>query len=167
MTEVGRKHQNGKSGRTSTAGERCTARGRAPVGVVIVALALLGAACSSSTASSTTTVPASTTTATTTVPTSTTTTGASAPSTSAATRAVVVAASSRGSVGVVLTDGADGPTLYRYTPDGTGPSTCTSVCAQAWPPLTVPSASMVSPGSGVAGTALGTVPRSGGTLQVT
>jgi predicted lipoprotein with Yx(FWY)xxD motif len=112
-------------------------------------------------------VPASTTTATTTVPTSTTTTGASAPSTSAATRAVVVAASSRGSVGVVLTDGADGPTLYRYTPDGTGPSTCTSVCAQAWPPLTVPSASMVSPGSGVAGTALGTVPRSGGTLQVT
>jgi predicted lipoprotein with Yx(FWY)xxD motif len=80
---------------------------------------------------------------------------------------VVVAAASRGGLGVILTDGVGGPTLYRYTPDGTGPSTCSGECAQAWPPLTAASASAVTAGSGVPAADLGTVARSGGSLQVT
>ena len=37
-------------------------------------------------------------------------------------------------VGTVLV-GPGGLTLYTYTPDGPGVSTCTGACAQAWPPL--------------------------------
>ena len=151
--------------RAPTVGERGAARRRALAGAVVTGLALVGAACGSSTTSSTTR--SSTTAAT--APASTTATAGSASTTPGTTvpGAVVVDASSRGTVGVVLVDGVGGPTLYRYTPDGTGPSTCSAACAQAWPPLTVPSASAVSPGTGLAATALGTVPRSDGTLQVT
>jgi len=80
----------------------------------------------------------------------------------------VVATGSRGSFGVILTDGQDGPTLYRYTPDGTGPSTCYGACATAWPPLTVPAGTtVVVGGAGVPAGSLGTTKRTDGTLQVT
>jgi predicted lipoprotein with Yx(FWY)xxD motif len=78
------------------------------------ALALVAAACGSSGA------------------TTTTSTGATGKSTT-----VSVAATSRGSLGVILID-QSGRTLYRYSPDGTGKPTCTGGCAAAWPPLTAP-----------------------------
>lgn len=142
-------------------------RGLLVVGAV-GATALLAAACGSSSSSGTTSSTSSPpTTHGSAYPTPTSSTAVAPTTGGATTGGVVVSASSRGSVGVVLTDGADGPTLYRYTPDGTGPSTCTGACAQAWPPLTVPSASSVTAGSGVPAADLGTSTRPGGGLQVT
>ncbi len=87
-------------------------------------------------------------------------------STKAATTAVVDAAVV-GSYGKILVS-SSGRTLYRYTPDGTGPPTCTGACATTWPPLTVPTGTAaVAAGPAVVATDLGTVARSGGALQVT
>jgi predicted lipoprotein with Yx(FWY)xxD motif len=151
--------------RAASTGERVGARSRV-LAVAVVAGLALAAACSSTSSSASSTSTAATTG--TTAPSSgTATTGVAPVPTSTVPGTVVVTATSRGSAGVVLADGVDGPTLYRYTPDGTGPSTCTLACAQAWPPLVVSSASSLGAGSGVTGTLLGTVPRSDGTLQVT
>jgi predicted lipoprotein with Yx(FWY)xxD motif len=62
--------------------------------------------------------------------------------------------------------GKDGLTLYVFTNDTAGKSTCTGNCAGSWPPLTVASASDVTAGSGVTG-AIATITRDDGTLQVT
>lgn len=115
-------------------------------------VALLLAACSSTSSTSTTTTA------------STTTSGS--PSTTAAASGVVDSATV-GTHGVILVS-ASGATLYRYSPDGTGASTCTGACASAWPPLTVPAGS-TSPaaGSGVSSGDLGTITRTDGTIQVT
>ena len=65
--------------------------------------------------------------------------------------------------GVPVVADARGFTLYWFAPDKPTKSTCYGTCAAYWPPLTT-----LSPpaGSGLSG-ALGTVKRSGGTLQVT
>jgi predicted lipoprotein with Yx(FWY)xxD motif len=64
--------------------------------------------------------------------------------------------------------GAEGMTLYLFTPDADAPgkSVCNGDCATAWPPLTVEAAGDVAPGAGFTGV-LGTVTRDDGTLQVT
>lgn len=67
--------------------------------------------------------------------------------------------------GAVVT-GAGGMSLYVFTNDSAGKSSCSGDCAGTWPPLTVANASAVVPGSGVTGT-LGTISRDDGTLQVT
>ncbi|MGO8870367.1 MAG: hypothetical protein ACLQPH_03020 [Acidimicrobiales bacterium] len=114
---------------------------------------LLGAACGSSSSTSTTTTGSSSHTSSTTAPTT-----ASSP---------VVAVASVGSLGAILVN-HDGMTLYRYTPDGTGKSVCTGDCASTWPPLTVAAGTVhVATGAGVTSTALGTIVRPGGELQVT
>jgi predicted lipoprotein with Yx(FWY)xxD motif len=78
-----------------------------------------------------------------------------------------VAATSRGSLGVILID-RSGRTLYRYSADGTGKPTCTGGCAAAWPPLTVPAGTVhVTGTAGVSSADLGTVALPGGALQVT
>jgi predicted lipoprotein with Yx(FWY)xxD motif len=69
-----------------------------------------------------------------------------------------------GTVGAYLT-GADGKTLYEFTPDSTNTSTCTDTCAQNWPPLTVTAGDTLTPGAGVTG-ALTTFARPDGTMQV-
>lgn len=128
-----------------------TGRGGVLAGSAVAAVALLAAACGTSSSAPTTTSATPSTTRT---------------SRPAATTAVV-SASSRGSLGVVLTAGENGPTLYRYTPDGTGKATCTGACATAWPPLTVPAGTTtVAAGAGVSAADLGTVTRPDGTLQV-
>lgn len=71
-------------------------------------------------------------------------------------------------LGKVLVDG-QGITLYMFAADHRGsPSTCVSVCAIQWPPLTLPS-NVAAPvaGPGVKGSLLGTAPRSDGTEQIT
>jgi predicted lipoprotein with Yx(FWY)xxD motif len=44
-------------------------------------------------------------------------------------------------LGAVLVDGS-GMTLYGFTADTNGMPTCTGACAQAWPPLTLSSATL-------------------------
>ncbi len=70
------------------------------------------------------------------------------------------------SAGPSLTDGG-GRTLYEFTPDTAGTSTCTDTCAANWPPLSVPAGAAPSAGSGVQGDLFGTTLRSDGTTQVT
>jgi predicted lipoprotein with Yx(FWY)xxD motif len=114
------------------------------IGGALGGLLLVAAACGSSSAS-----PARTTT--------------SAP----ASAVLTVSTMPNGSLGTVLVD-QSGQVLYRYTPDGTGKTTCTGVCATAWPPLTVPTASVHLTGKGGVSTSdLGTITRPGGVLQVT
>lgn len=85
--------------------------------------------------------------------------------TSSRTAAAVVSAAPAGALGTVLVDHS-GLTLYRFSPDGTGKSTCTGACAMIWPPLTVPTP-RVAAGSGITASELGTITRPDGTLQVT
>lgn len=128
---------------------RPTRTSRWLVGGTLVALLLLASACGSSGASTTTTTRA----------------GTAPASARSGTASVTTIAS--GSLGTILVD-SSGRTLYRYTPDGTGKTTCTGACATAWPPLTVPSGTTHVVGSGgVTASELGTITRPGGTLQVT
>jgi predicted lipoprotein with Yx(FWY)xxD motif len=61
----------------------------------------------------------------------------------------------------VLTD-AEGFTLYWFAPDTATRSNCDAGCARRWPPVTGP----VTAGRGVSG-AIGTITRSGGSVQAT
>jgi len=67
-------------------------------------------------------------------------------------------------LGAVLTTAA-GKTLYAFSLDTAGTSTCTGACATAWPPLLLTLGNPVAP-PGLPG-ALGTITRSDGTRQVT
>jgi len=62
--------------------------------------------------------------------------------------------------------GANGMTLYIFTPDTATSSACVDQCAANWPPLTVAAAGEAAAGSGVTGE-IGTITRADGTLQVT
>jgi predicted lipoprotein with Yx(FWY)xxD motif len=77
--------------------------------------------------------------------------------------AAEVAASSS-PVGEILVD-AGGRTLYLFTPDAQGASTCVDACADAWPPLLTSGDPVAGPGAEVE--QLGTVERADGGLQVT
>jgi len=99
----------------------------------------------------------------------------SAPSAKPSTAASAVAAASRGgetyvvavgngAVGAYLT-GEDGMTLYTFTPDSAGKSTCTDACATKWPPFVVVADDTLKPDAGVTGK-LSTFARADGTLQV-
>lgn len=66
-------------------------------------------------------------------------------------------------LGDVMVDG-EGNTLYVFTPDGTGKPTCTTSCADAWPPLiTKGEPSVEGIGSGV----ISTVETADGSTQAT
>jgi predicted lipoprotein with Yx(FWY)xxD motif len=62
--------------------------------------------------------------------------------------------------------GPDGMTLYIFTQDTDGTSTCTGDCATAWPPLTVEAGAEIEGGDGVTGE-LAIIERDDGTSQVT
>jgi predicted lipoprotein with Yx(FWY)xxD motif len=62
--------------------------------------------------------------------------------------------------------GPNGMTLYVFTQDTDGTSTCTDECATAWPPLTVEAGAEVESGDGVTGE-LAIVDREDGDSQVT
>lgn len=70
-------------------------------------------------------------------------------------------------VGRIVAD-AEGYTLYLYTPDHQGRSTCYGTCAQVWPPLLLPPG-VTKPKAlgGVKQALLGTTRRRGGALQIT
>ena len=88
-------------------------------------------------------------------------TGAAASSSGGETYVVAVA---NGAVGAYLT-GEDGMTLYTFTPDPPGTSTCTDACASKWPPFIVAADDTLKPDAGIAGT-LSTFARPDGALQV-
>jgi predicted lipoprotein with Yx(FWY)xxD motif len=62
--------------------------------------------------------------------------------------------------------GTDGMTLYIFTQDSPGASSCSGTCADAWPPLTLALGETPTAGTGVSGT-LATIERDDGTWQVT
>ncbi|HEY7737029.1 MAG TPA: hypothetical protein VH813_09575 [Candidatus Limnocylindrales bacterium] len=65
---------------------------------------------------------------------------------------------------MILVDG-QGRTLYAFTPDANGESTCYDDCATKWPPLT--SSGDVAAGEGLDAEDFGTVARTDGSTQVT
>jgi predicted lipoprotein with Yx(FWY)xxD motif len=90
---------------------------------------------------------------------------AGAPATSAGNTTPVVLKAGTSPWGAILTDQA-GRTLYGFTPDRNGTSTCAdSNCVASWPPLT--SRSAVTAGSGVSASLLGSTARTEGTTQAT
>lgn len=62
--------------------------------------------------------------------------------------------------------GPDGKTLYVYSKDTSSASNCSGGCAQAWPPLTLPSGTSLPSVAGASGT-FATITRSDGSTQVT
>ncbi|HEX5328150.1 MAG TPA: hypothetical protein VFW75_15895 [Acetobacteraceae bacterium] len=66
--------------------------------------------------------------------------------------------------GKYLTDGS-GRSLYMFTSDKNGRSTCYDACAAAWPPLT--SSGHAAAAGGAAAGKVGMAPRKGGAQQVT
>jgi predicted lipoprotein with Yx(FWY)xxD motif len=62
--------------------------------------------------------------------------------------------------------GPDGRTLYIFTQDTGGASTCYDDCAAAWPPLDVPDGASIEAGEGVTGQ-LGITEREDGASQAT
>jgi predicted lipoprotein with Yx(FWY)xxD motif len=93
---------------------------------------------------------------------------ATAPATAAPSEAPPAASASVGvaetSLGTILVDGA-GLSLYVFTPDKGGASTCYDACATAWPPLLSGGAPTV--GAGLDGSAFGSTTRTDGGAQVT
>jgi predicted lipoprotein with Yx(FWY)xxD motif len=101
----------------------------------------------------------------------------SAPTTAPASEAASAAPSARAGGAVTLTvvtsaivgkylAGANGMTLYVFSPDTTpNKSTCTGACATNWPPLTVAAGGTAPTATGATGT-LATFARDDGTTQV-
>lgn len=85
---------------------------------------------------------------------------AASPSAAAGTETVKVGESS---LGQVLVDGA-GRTLYAFTPDTAGESTCYDGCAQAWPPLLAEGE--ITVGAGLDAASFTTVARTDAGMQV-
>jgi predicted lipoprotein with Yx(FWY)xxD motif len=73
---------------------------------------------------------------------------------------------SNAAVGGKYLIGYTGMTVYTYSKDSAGTTTCYSTCAQNWPPYTVPAGSVLNLQAGVTG-AIGTIARTDGTIQVT
>ena len=125
---------------------------------VVAALAVVGAACAPQAAPSSAPTSAS---------------AAQPPAAaSSATQAPAAAAPSgpamvdvgQGALGAHLVD-SKGMTLYLFTKDSPGNTTCYGKCAAAWPPLLTSGAAQA--GSGIDSSKFGTVTRTDGTIQVT
>ena len=84
------------------------------------------------------------------------------PSQAAADAAIALATNA---LGEIIVD-AEGMTLYAFTPDTAGESTCYDDCATQWPPLVVTDAAALSAGTGLDDSKLTTVDRTDGTKQV-
>jgi predicted lipoprotein with Yx(FWY)xxD motif len=140
--------------------------------LLLVTTSLSLAACGGSSSSTTTPSPTHATTATSqssstptkTAKTATPAAGSTSPTPKASASATVLTASNS-SLGKMILVNAAGLTLYTYSNDTAGVSSCTGSCASNWPPLTLTAGSPTG-GSGVTGT-LATITRSDGTKQVT
>ncbi len=79
--------------------------------------------------------------------------------------ATVIGSTTNPTLGTILVN-ASGATLYRFTADQKGQSSCTGACAQLWLPFTVTGGSQPKAASGIVGV-FGTSKRADGTTQVT
>ena len=79
--------------------------------------------------------------------------GASVATSHGKAKTIKVSTASISHVGTVLTT-ASGLTLYRFTQDPVGMSTCTGACAKIWPPLTASKGEHVQGPKGVKGLAV-------------
>jgi predicted lipoprotein with Yx(FWY)xxD motif len=77
--------------------------------------------------------------------------------TSSHARTITVSTASVSHIGTVLTT-ASGLTLYRFTEDPAGGSTCTGACAKVWPPLLAAKGTHIKGPKGVKGLSLIEVP---------
>jgi predicted lipoprotein with Yx(FWY)xxD motif len=90
-------------------------------------------------------------------------TALTAPAGASASRTVTVETAQVPKVGLVLTT-STGRTLYRFTSDPKGTSTCTGECAKVWPPLLLPKGDHLKGAHGLKG--LSTIHVAHGRLQV-
>jgi predicted lipoprotein with Yx(FWY)xxD motif len=128
-----------------------TVRAIAAAGIAALALAACGSSSKSSSSKTTTTSA------------STSTTAASATTTTAAAAAATVA-TAQSSLGMILVD-SKGMTLYVWDNDTTaGMSSCTGVCATAWPPLMATASPTY--GAGLSAAMFSTITRADGTKQL-
>jgi predicted lipoprotein with Yx(FWY)xxD motif len=130
----------------------------------LVAALLVAAACSSSggaTAAPTTAATAAASTAPTTAPASEV---ASAEPSAVAGGALTLTVATSATAGKYLA-GANGMTLYVFSPDTANKSACTGSCATNWPPLTVATGGSAPTATDATGT-LATFARDDGTSQV-
>lgn len=95
---------------------------------------------------------------------STATEGAAAPDARSAGAALTVMAADDAKLGAHLVDG-EGRTLYLFTSDTTGKSTCTGSCAETWAPALTDATPL--PGDGVDAALMGVTLRDDGRAQVT
>jgi predicted lipoprotein with Yx(FWY)xxD motif len=124
-------------------------------------LALAGCGGGSSTTSSSSATSGSTS------PQSTAATTTSAPASTAPSGAAVatVSVAHNGELGSILVAGPKGRTVYLFAADKGPSSTCSSACAEVWPPVTTTGSPKAAGGANSAD--LGTITRSDGTKQVT
>jgi predicted lipoprotein with Yx(FWY)xxD motif len=129
-------------------------------GATLLAAAVLGAGvlagCGAGSSSSSTTSTATKTTATPPV---------AKPPPNAEEGTVFVSLGSAAGLGQVLVD-SEGRTLYAFSKDSGGASTCGGACAKAWPPL-LDEQGEPQPSNGTAAARLGTITRADGSHQVT
>ena len=81
-------------------------------------------------------------------------------------RTAVLALATSTTTGNYLTAPENGNTLYVYTKDSIGVSSCTGTCAVLWPPYTISTSSSLIAVPGITGT-ISTYQRNDGTLQLT
>ena len=131
---------------------------------LILAIVALLAACSTPAASTAPSVAAPSVAAPSEAPASETPSEApsEAPASAATDTTIALATNALGEIIVA----ADGKTLYAFTPDTAGKSTCYDDCATAWPPLVVTDPAAISAGAGLDAAKLTTVDRTDGTKQV-
>lgn len=130
----------------------------------LVAAVLVAAACSSSggaTAAPTTAATAAASSAPTTAPASE---AASMAPSAAAGGAMTLTVATSATAGKYLA-GANGMTLYVFSPDTPNKSACSGSCATNWPPLTVAAGGSAPTATGATGT-LATFARDDGTTQI-
>jgi len=137
----------------------------------LVALSLLVSACAPApTAPPPTAQPAATMAPATQAPAATATSGASMPADTPTAASAMMTGPATVNVGknskysAFLVDGK-GMTLYLFTKDTPGTSTCYDKCATAWPPLLTNGTPVA--GTGVDASKFGTTTRTDGTMQVT
>jgi len=92
------------------------------------------------------------------------TAGASGTSGHSAAKGEKIVLTKTGNLGKILRD-SEGHVVYLFEKDESGESYCSGACAAVWPPLETSTAPQA--GVGVQDTALGTIKRSDGDMQVT
>ena len=129
---------------------------------LVLASVALAAACSSS--GSTTTAAPSVAAPVTPAPSAAAPTEPASEAPSAATGSATISLSTTALGDIIVED--EGKTVYAFTPDSAGTSTCYDKCAENWPPLLAEDGATLTAGTGLDASKLTTVDRTDGTKQI-